>query len=191
MTRLMVLGLLMQYGPMSGYELQQAMQSAQTDTWAGVFPASIYHALKKMDKEGLVELDAVEKTGNRSKAIYSITPAGKDEFHTLILQSFQQSSVAFPTELYTALTFFNANAFSLERISSALQDQKKTIIEMYENMKAGQSIKEKMIDIPEHVTLIFENIYEQCEMQLRFIEKMEKMLSRLEAKNKSEENDGK
>lgn len=51
MTRLMVLGLLMQYGPMSGYELQQAMQSAQTDTWAGVFPASIYHALKKWIKK--------------------------------------------------------------------------------------------------------------------------------------------
>ncbi|MGG3523535.1 PadR family transcriptional regulator [Bacillus pseudomycoides] len=187
MTRLMVLGLLMQYGPMSGYELQQAMQSAQTDTWAGVFPASIYHALKKMDKEGLVELDAVEKTGNRSKAIYSVTPAGKDEFYTLMLQSFQQSSVVFPTELYTALTFFDTNTVSLEHISSALQDQKKKIIEMYENMKAGQSIKEKMIDIPEHVSLIFENIYEQCEIQLRFIGKMEKMLSRLENKKNTEE----
>ncbi|MDM5154682.1 PadR family transcriptional regulator [Bacillus sp. DX1.1] len=187
MTRLMVLGLLMQYGPMSGYELQQAMQSAQTDTWAGVFPASIYHALKKMDKEGLVELDAVEKTGNRSKAIYSITAAGKNEFHSLMIQSFQQSSVAFPTQLYTALTFFNTDTVSIQNISSALQDQKKTIIEMYENMKAGQSIKKKMIDLPEHVTLIFENIYEQCEMQLRFIEKMEKMLSGLEEKNKAEE----
>ncbi|KEK25077.1 PadR family transcriptional regulator [Bacillus gaemokensis] len=186
MTRLMVLGLLMQYGPMSGYELQQAMQSAQTDTWAGVFPASIYHALKKMDKERLVELDAVEKTGNRSKAIYSITPAGNDEFLILMLQSFQQSSVAFPTELYTALTFFNENTVSVDHISSALQDQKKTIIEMYESMKAGQSIKEKMIEIPEHVSLIFENIYEQCDVQLRFIEKMEKMLSRLEDKKHME-----
>lgn len=44
-----------------------------------------------------------------------------------------------------------------------------------------------MIDIPEHVSLIFENIYEQCEIQLRFIEKMEKMLSRLENKKNTEE----
>lgn len=187
MTRLMVLGLLMQYGPMSGYELQQAMQSAQTDTWAGVFPASIYHALKKMDKEGLVELDTVEKTGNRSKAIYSITPAGKDEFHKLMIESFQQSSVSFPTQLYTALTFFTADAVSIEKITVSLQEQKKGIVDMYENMKAGQSIKEKMIDVPEHVTLIFENIYEQCEMQLRFIEKLEKKLSILEEKTREEE----
>lgn len=187
MTRLMVLGLLMQYGPMSGYELQQAMQSAQTDTWAGVFPASIYHALKKMDKEGLVELDTVEKTGNRSKAIYSITSAGKDEFHKLMIESFQQSSVIFPTHLYTALTFFTADAISIEKITVALQEQKKEIVNMFENMKAGQSIKEKMIDVPEHVTLIFENIYEQCEMQLRFIEKLEKKLTILEEKTREEE----
>lgn len=46
-TRVMVLGLLLQYGAMSGYEIQQKMQSAQTDKWAYVQPASIYHALKK------------------------------------------------------------------------------------------------------------------------------------------------
>ncbi|MFD3445612.1 PadR family transcriptional regulator [Microbacteriaceae bacterium 4G12] len=187
MTRLMVLGLLMQYGPMSGYELQQAMQSAQTDTWAGVFPASIYHALKKMDAEGLVALDTVEKTGNRSKAIYSITPTGKDEFQKLMVESFQQSSVTFPTHLYTALTFFTPDIVFIEKITVALQEQKKSIEDMFENMKAGQALKEKMMDVPEHVTLIFENIYEQCEMQLRFIEKLEKKLSLLEEKDRKEE----
>lgn len=42
MTRAMVLGLLKKYGSMSGYEIQQMMESAQTDQWAYVKPASIY-----------------------------------------------------------------------------------------------------------------------------------------------------
>ena len=55
MTRLMVLGLL-KSKPMSGYEIQQILTKSQSDSWAGILPGSIYHALKKMEKEGLVEI---------------------------------------------------------------------------------------------------------------------------------------
>lgn len=60
MTRTMVLGLLQTFGQMSGYEIQQKMQLSQTDKWAYVKPASIYHALKRMEKEGLVVLETIE-----------------------------------------------------------------------------------------------------------------------------------
>lgn len=88
-----------------------------------------------MDKEGLVELDAVEKTGNRSKAIYSVTPAGKDEFYTLMLQSFQQSSVVFPTELYTALTFSIQILFLLNTFHPPYKIKK----ENYRNVREYES----------------------------------------------------
>ncbi|MCE5172383.1 PadR family transcriptional regulator [Paenibacillus profundus] len=170
MTRLMVLGLLLEHGQMSGYEMQQAMQSAQTDTWAGVFPASIYHALRKMNDEGLVELKNMEHTGNRSKAIYSITSDGREEFDRLLLTSFQQSSVELPTTLYTALTFYAAGQTSTDEIHRALDEQKQSIASMMDMMKAGQAAKAEFMEIPPHVMLIFSNIYAQYALQLKFIE---------------------
>ena len=82
MVRLILLGML-KIRPLSGYEIQQVLQTSQTDVWAGVLPGSIYHALKKMDKEGLVEVDSLEKTGHRIKAIYKITEKGLTEFKRL------------------------------------------------------------------------------------------------------------
>ncbi len=176
MTRLMVLGLLAEYGPMSGYEIQQAMQSSQTDKWAGVFPASIYHALKKMEQENLVQLDTIEQTGNRSKAIYSITAQGRDDYKQLLIESFMQSSVVFPTTLYTALTFFKSAPIS--DIILALNKHEEAIKHLYEEMKAGEAAKAQVSNIPENVLFIFENIYQQCEMQLEFIRKIKHFISR-------------
>ncbi|WP_142919923.1 hypothetical protein [Peribacillus glennii] len=58
-----------------------------------------------MDKEGLVQLQSVEHTGNRAKAIYKVTETGEIEFKRLLKEAFQQSSVMLPSSLYTALSF--------------------------------------------------------------------------------------
>lgn len=46
-VRLMILGLLTKRESLSGYEIQQALNMVQSKKWAEVFPASIYHAIKK------------------------------------------------------------------------------------------------------------------------------------------------
>jgi DNA-binding PadR family transcriptional regulator len=177
MTRAMVLGLLVMGGPMSGYQMQQMMQLSQTDKWANVQPASIYHALKKLAKEEFVSLDTIEQTGNRSKAIYSITEQGKKEFERLIIHSFGQTSVAFPTELYTALSFIeNVNK---EEVLHALDIQEKAINQLYRDMKAGEEEKAKYVCVPPHVTLIFNNIYDQCDLQLKFIQQIREEITKM------------
>ncbi|UHA75305.1 PadR family transcriptional regulator [Paenibacillus sp. 481] len=184
MTRLMVLGLLLQQGPMSGYEMQSMMQSGETDTWAGVFPASIYHALRKLNEEGYVELEHVEKTGNRSKAIYRITEAGKEEFQKLLLASVAKCSVELPTELYTALTFHAADDVSMIALERALDEQEQVIVKMRQKMKNGQEAKAEHMVIPQHVLLIFENIYAQYELQLQMIQQVRDFLSTKSNKEK-------
>ncbi|KAE8559177.1 PadR family transcriptional regulator [Paenibacillus polymyxa] len=175
-TRVMVLGLLLQYGAMSGYEIQQKMQSAQTDKWAYVQPASIYHALKKLDSEGIVRLETLEQTGNRSKAIYAITEAGKSEFSRLLIESFKETSVVFPTALYTALTFMDEAG--LHEIEEALSFQHQAIEKIYKEMKLGQEQKAELMDIPVNVMLIFKNIYDQCELQLKFVKQIKEEIRR-------------
>lgn len=174
MTRLMVLGMLHQYGPMSGYEIQLMLQKTQTDLWAGVFPASIYHALRKLEEEGFVHLDNIEQTGNRSKAIYSITPAGKDQFDRLLLDAFRESSAVFPTTLYTALTFLEAA--TPEHVLRSLTEQQTSLRSLLAQLKSGEQAKSEAADVPEYATLTFRNMFDQIELQLQFLAKLQQLL---------------
>jgi len=170
----MVLGLLT-HKPMSGYEIQQVLQMTQSDKWAGILPGSIYHALKKMEGEGLVRLESVEHTGNRAKAIYRITDRGRDEFRKLLEEALKQSSVVFPTALYTAVSFLEA--LPADVAVAALEEQKRRIEADYAAMKAGEREKEKYGHVPPHVRLVFQNMYEQFELQLRLLDELQAILA--------------
>lgn len=175
MTVVMVLGVLLTFGAMSGYEIQQKMQSAQTDIWAFVQPASIYHALRKLEKDGYVALQTLEQTGNRTKAIYEVTEKGRMEFSRLLVEAFQKSPVVFPAPLYTLLTF--VDQVPGPKLEQALNDQMKEIRAIHDLMVEGQKAKKEYLqEIPRSVELIFQNIYDQCELQLKFLEQLKREL---------------
>ncbi|CAM3002897.1 PadR family transcriptional regulator [Paenibacillus sediminis] len=172
MTRLMVLGLLT-YRPMSGYEMQQMLQQSQTDKWAGILPGSIYHSLKTMTADGLVEIDAVEHTGHRAKAIYKITDKGREQFFELLKSSLVEPSVAYPTTLYTAISFLEL--LPKEVILESINVQEKALREQYEEMKRGEEQKAAHTSLPAHIRLVFQNMYDQFEIQLRFLQKLREL----------------
>ncbi|MDQ0225540.1 PadR family transcriptional regulator [Bacillus sp. 7586-K] len=174
MARLVVLGLLKKK-PMSGYEIQQVLQKSQTDKWAGILPGSIYHALKKMDKEGLVKIEAVEQTGNRSKAIYKITEEGEVEFQRLLKAAFKEKSVILPTSIYSAISFIDE--LPNEDILEALAEQKQQIEKELHEMEAGEQQKAMVLDLDFFTKLSFQNIYDQYKLQLKFINEMMEHLS--------------
>ena len=163
MTRLMVLGLL-KSKPMSGYEIQQILTKSQSDSWAGILPGSIYHALKKMEKEGLVEIDLIEKTGNRSKAIYKITQDGEKEFEALLLESLQVSSVYLPSNLYTGLSFIQH--LSNDEIIQSFKNQQILLEEQLATLKEGIEIKRTHMPLDEVTEMLFQNVFKQYEIQL-------------------------
>lgn len=174
MARLMVLGLLTN-GPMSGYQLHQTLQMLQSDKWAGILPGSIYHALKKMEKEHLVELDSVEQTGHRSKAIYRITPQGETELKRLVLESLSSSSIAFPTALYSGLSFLQQ--IPAEQALNALEEQLAVVKRDYAELKAGEQEKNAAVgELPLLVRLSFDNMYNQFELHLSFLQKLKAAL---------------
>lgn len=162
----MVLGLL-KTKPMSGYEIQQILTKSQSDSWAGILPGSIYHALKKMEKEELVEIDSIEKTGNRSKAIYKITTAGEEEFQKLLIESLQVSSVLLPSNLYTGLSFIQH--LKKDAIIHSLKQQQILLEEELEKLKEGIEIKRKYMPLDEVTEMLFQNVFKQYELQLDLI----------------------
>ncbi|MDZ5470576.1 PadR family transcriptional regulator [Bacillus sp. 31A1R] len=169
MTRLMVLGLL-RTKAMSGYEIQQLLQISETDRWAGILPGSIYHALKKMEKEQLVEIEKVEQTGNRSKAIYKITDIGEEEFQKLLRESLETPSVMLPTSLYTGLSFIDN--LEKDKVLLALQSQKELLEKELCSHKEGMEVKRKYMTIDGITELTFENIFKQYEIQIDFIQSL-------------------
>ena len=59
-----------------GYEIQKFIKHNHMEEWNNVKSGSIYYAMNKLEKEGLIKL--IEKIGNKekSKRIYSITEKG-------------------------------------------------------------------------------------------------------------------
>lgn len=177
MTRLMVLGLL-RLKPMSGYEIQQLLQVSQSDQWAGILPGSIYHALKKLDKEGLVKIHSVETTGNRSKAIYEITEQGQEEYKELLIQSFTSPSIVLPTDLYTGLSMLTLPnpAIDLSDIINAVQVQLSQLHRQWNQIKIGiEQKKQYSNNIFQQFT--FEQINKQYMLQIESLEQLLEILN--------------
>lgn len=54
-TRMLVLGVVELVGEAHGYVVRRELKSWAADKWANVQPGSIYHALKSLVKDGLLE----------------------------------------------------------------------------------------------------------------------------------------
>jgi len=84
-TRLLVLGCVRMHGSAHGYQVRRELLTWSADKWANVAPGSIYHALKKMAAENLLEVDSTEPwPGGPEKVAYRLTAEGEAEFQLLL-----------------------------------------------------------------------------------------------------------
>ncbi|MFG2037423.1 PadR family transcriptional regulator [Dactylosporangium sp. NPDC048998] len=84
-TRLMILGLVSYLQPVHGYDIRKELASWNVESWANVQPGSIYHALRKMTEEGLLEEVSTEQVNNRpARTVYQLTPSGAAEYQALL-----------------------------------------------------------------------------------------------------------
>ena len=81
----MILGLVKWMQPVHGYDVRRELESWQADEWANIAPGSIYHALRKLAEEGLLEEVATEQVGARpARTTYRVTAKGDAEFEELL-----------------------------------------------------------------------------------------------------------
>lgn len=177
LTRLAVLGCLMQW-PMSGYQIQLILQVSQTEQWAGILPGSVYHALKKLEKEGLVLLKGTEKTGNRLKSIYEITPAGKEEFTKLLKEAWQTPCLHFPSNIYGALSFLDT--LQLEEVLPLIEKQIGALKDELDEWNSGETAKARFYhtELPDYMKAVFENGRKHIELDIELLKKLQKTLPR-------------
>lgn len=88
-TRLLVLGIVRDDGPVHGYVVRRTMLARG---WANA-PGSIYNSLKTLEREGLVETTGAERDGARpERTLFALTDAGEGEFQRLLRDTLWNSA---------------------------------------------------------------------------------------------------
>lgn len=171
MTQLLVLGLLKKE-PLSGYDIQMLLQTSDAQSWGGVLVGSIYHALKKLEKDGYIEIASIEQTGHRQKAIYRITKAGLNYFDNLLLDALKNNSVCFPTQLYSGLNFLDS--LSSEQATAMLLQQKEALEKELSILNNGKLEKEAYMNGQLHPIseLVFEHMNTTIKQQINLIDQV-------------------
>ncbi len=81
----MIMGLISYLQPVHGYDIRKELASWNVESWADVQPGSIYHALRKLTDEGLLEAVDTEQVGGRpARTRYQLTKAGEVEYQALL-----------------------------------------------------------------------------------------------------------
>jgi DNA-binding PadR family transcriptional regulator len=102
-TRLLLLGAVMLFEPVNGYQVRRELLSWQVEDWAHINPGSIYSGLATLDKRGhLQRHDVID--GGREVAVYTSSPTGRTEFERLFARCVTEVDLLSPLPFTTALT---------------------------------------------------------------------------------------
>jgi DNA-binding PadR family transcriptional regulator len=94
LSRLMILGLLTEQGPMHGHQIRRTGELTNAEIWGGITGGAIYAELRRLDGEGLVQPVREEQVGRRpARTIYGITDEGRLE---LVIQRKAALETLFP-----------------------------------------------------------------------------------------------
>jgi DNA-binding PadR family transcriptional regulator len=171
-TRLVILGLLRDQ-PLHGYEIKQIIEEQMGD-WTSIAFGSIYFALGKLSEEGLIEMVATEKEGNRpSRSIYQITEAGRAEFLKLLRELWRE-----PERQYFAIDVGLGfmNALPPEEIMGYLHGRVALLEGTLHYLDSHQLEQMGQPNIPASAVVIFEHSRVHLAAELSWIkEVLEKM----------------
>ena len=77
LSRLMILGLLAERGPMHGHQIRRAGELANAEVWGGITGGALYAELRKLSAEALIRTVREEQVGRRpARTVYEITEEG-------------------------------------------------------------------------------------------------------------------
>jgi DNA-binding PadR family transcriptional regulator len=80
LSRLMILGLLAERGPMHGHQIRRTAELTNAEVWGGITGGALYAALRKLSGDGLIEAIREEQVGRRpARTVYRITGEGRLE----------------------------------------------------------------------------------------------------------------
>lgn len=156
--------------PMSGYDIKQMMENSVSYFFDASFGA-IYPALRKMEKEGLVEKQVILQEGKPNKNLFAITDSGKEQF-----QQYLNSPIT-PTIMRSdiLIRIFFARFTTKENVQKWLMGEREKNQAMFDNLKRIAAMYPGM---EQHKRFTLEFGIRQAEMILEIIDEEFKKLNK-------------
>src|SRR5215471_16560545 len=80
LSRLMILGVLAERGPMHGHQIRRIAELTNAEAWGGITGGALYAELRRLDADGLVRAVREEQVGRRpARTVYQVTDEGRLE----------------------------------------------------------------------------------------------------------------
>jgi DNA-binding PadR family transcriptional regulator len=172
-TRLLVLGVVRMYGSAHGYQVRRELLTWSADKWANVQPGSIYHALKKMTAEKLLEKVEAEAGSGPDRTAYRLTEDGETEFQRLLSKALSAPDPA-GHERPAAITLMTT--LPRKRVIALLAHQ---LVQLESDQRSAQLLTEdEGWGKPEHVGELFRLWERHATASLEWLREL---IARLEA----------
>lgn len=161
LSRLMVLGVLAERGPIHGHQIRRHAEITNVEAWGGVSVGSLYRELHRMEDESLVEPVRSEQVGRRpARTIYRITGEGWLELAVQREQAVREMHGG-PDPLGVALQF---GGFADDRahLAELLRQRRQAIANALEMLAAE---RERLVDMG-HIDATTAAVFRRGEVHL-------------------------
>jgi DNA-binding PadR family transcriptional regulator len=101
-TTITVLGAVVIFEPVNGYQVRRELLSWRVDQWANINPGSVYSMLSTLSRRGFVERHDLED-GGRQVAVYTSTESGREELRRLLREGLTRIEPLSPLTFHVAL----------------------------------------------------------------------------------------
>ena len=132
LSRLTILGLLAERGPMHGHQIRRIAQLTNADAWGGITGGALYSELRRLDGEGLVQAVREEQMGRRpARTVYEITREGRLE---LVVQRDAALDVVFGSADPVSVVLLFAAGSDARELSEQLAARRRRVAAQLETM---------------------------------------------------------
>jgi DNA-binding PadR family transcriptional regulator len=124
--------------PMHPYEMYQLLMARNEDRLVKVRPGTLYHAVGRLEENGLVAATGTDREGNRpERTTYEITPAGREALTRRL-----QDMLANPVNEYPSFPLAVAEAYNLpvDVVVELLDHRLKGLQEQLDLLDAGEEL---------------------------------------------------
>jgi DNA-binding PadR family transcriptional regulator len=170
----MILGLVSWMQPVHGYDVRRELMSWGAEEWASIAPGSIYHALRKMTEEGLLDEVATEQVGTRpARTTYRVTAKGDTVYNDLLRRYWWEYDQ--PVDPFQAALAFLPGLPRDEAVA-ALRNRARMLRTRAEGMKASLGGDWMRQSKPPHVGWMFERMILLMEAEIPWCERIASLI---------------
>jgi DNA-binding PadR family transcriptional regulator len=175
LSRLMILGLLAERGPMHGHQIRRTAELTNAGMWGGITGGALYAELRKLDGEGLIQVVREEQVGRRpARTVYQITEEGRLE---LVVQRDAALDVVFGSADPVSVVLLFAAGPDAPELAERLADRRRRVAAQLAAMAGERERLTGQGVLPPRAVAAFRRGELRLEAELRWHEEFERGLA--------------